>query len=148
MLREPFIHSLVESFPLADFKFFDEANRIASLPMPNGHGELSIHDDGDELTFFLGDITHCHFSQDYLGDGKYSPEAETIEDAVDYLRDLFSDQVVFYRARNGGRDGSIQCPSEEKLSRVLADCNCFVWSASIEPNTEQDEDGKTSPAIS
>jgi len=99
MLREPFIRSLARSFPIGNFKFHDEANRIASLPMPNGQGELSIHDDGDELTFFLGDITHCHFSQEYLGDGKYSPEAEAIEEAIDYLRDLFSDQVVFYRAR-------------------------------------------------
>lgn len=136
MLREPFIRSLESSIPTAAFNLHDEANRIASLPMPNGRGDLSIHDDGDELTFFLGDITHCHFSQEYLGGGKYSPEAEAIEKAIDYLRDLLSDQVVFYRARNGGRDGSIQCPTEEQISKVLADCDCYVWSKPLKQDTE------------
>ena len=106
--------------------------------MPNGRGELVIHDDGDELTFYLSDITHCHFSQDYLGDGKYSSEANVIEEAIDYLSDLFSDRVVFYRALNGGRDGSIQCPSPDQTSKVLADCNCYLWSKPLERNTEQD----------
>lgn len=128
MLRELFIRSLAESFLVVNFRFYYEANRIASLPMPNGHGELSIHGDADELTFFLGDITHCHFSQECLGGGKYSPQAELIEEAIEFLRDLFSDKVVFYRARNGGRDGSIQCPSEQQFAKVMADCNCFVWS--------------------
>lgn len=137
MLREPFIRSLASSFPREDFQFHDEANRIASILMPNGRGELVIHGDGDEITYFLGDITHCHFSQEYLGDGKYSSETEVIEEAIDYLQDLLSDQVVFYRARSGGRDGSIQCPSEEQLAKVLADCNCFVWSKPLKQNTEQ-----------
>lgn len=137
MLREPFMRSLATSFPTAHFTIHEDTNRVASLPMPNGQGELSIHDDGDELTFFLGDITHCHFSQEYLGDGKYSPEAEVIKNAIDYLRDLLADKVVFYRARNGGGDGSIQCPSEEQLSKVLADCNCFVWTKPLKPDTEQ-----------
>jgi hypothetical protein len=96
--------------------------------MPNGQGELSIHDDGDEIPLFLGDITHCHFSQDYLGDGKYSPEAEMFEEAIEYLGDLLSDQVIFYRSQVGGSDGSIQRPSERQMEKVMADCHCFVWS--------------------
>lgn len=137
MLREPFMHSLAKSFPTVGFKLDGEANRIASLLMPNGQGDLSIHDDGDELTFFLGDITHCHFSQEYLGGGKYSPEVEVIEEAVEYLSDLLSDRVVFYRARSCGGDGSIQRPSEVQLLTVLADCDCYVWSKALNLDTEQ-----------
>ena len=139
MLRESFIRSLTSAFPAEPFEFLDDGNRVASIPMPNGRGELTIHDDGDELTFYLGDITHCHFSRDYLGDGKYSPEGEVIEEAIDYLLDLFSDRVVFYRALNGGRDGSIQSPSPDQMAKVLADCNCFLWSKPLERrSTEQD----------
>lgn len=141
MLREPFIRSLERFFPTEDFKFHDETNRIASLPMPNGQGDLSIHDDGDELTFFLGDITHCHFSQEHLGGGKYSPEADVIEEAIDYMRDLLCDQVVLYRAHNRGRNGSIQRPSGHQLAKVLADCDCFVWSKPLKQETESGRNG-------
>ena len=147
MLREHLIPNLERSFPAENFKFYDDQNRIATLPFPNGRGELSIHDDGDEITFYLGDITHCHFSQDYLGGDKYSPEEEVIEEAIEYLKDLLSDQVVFYRARTGGRDGSIQRPSKEQLANVLAECNCFVWSRPLNQETEQGADGDAVEAV-
>ncbi len=142
------IRNLINTFPSESFTVSDGGRLAATLTMPNGQGDLTIHDDGDEITLFLGDITHCHFSQDYLGDGKCSSEAEMFEEAIEYLRDLLSDQVVFYRARVGGSDGSIQRPSEEQMAKVMVDCHCFVWSKAIEPNTEQDDDGKASPAIS
>ena len=125
------IRNLISCFPSEQFTVSDGGSLDASLPMPNGQGDLSIHDDGDEITLFFGDITHCHFSQDYLGDGKYSPEAEMFEETIGYLRDLLSDQVVFYRSRVGGSDGSIQRPSEEQMAKVMADCHCFVWSKAL-----------------
>lgn len=144
MLRESFIPSLKSAFPAEPFEFSDDGNRIASIQMPNGRGELKIHDDGDELTFYLGDITHCHFSQDYLGDGKYSPEGEVIEEAIDYLLDLFADRVIFYRDLSGGQDGSIQSPSSDQVAAVLADSNCFLWSKQLGiQETEQAVHGNT-----
>ena len=147
MLREHIIRSIAESFPNRNFTLFDEANRIATLPMPNGLGDLSIFEDGDEITFYLGEITHCHFSQEYLGDNKYTPEEETVEEAIDFLRDLFTDRAVFYCARNGGRDGSIQCPTSEQISKITTDCDCYTWTNQIKTTTEQGGDGDSEPAV-
>ena len=90
-----------------------------------------MYDDGDEITIFLGDVTHCHFSQDYLGDGKYSPELEVCDAVIQYLKDLFSDRVIFYRAHNRGLDGSRPLPLPDELELIKKDCKCFVWSHAL-----------------
>src|SRR5262245_30634727 len=114
MLRDHLILALKTTFPKLPFEYSGDGNVIASFPMPNGVGSLRICDDGDEITLFLGDITHCHFSQDYLGDGKYSPEPEVCNAAIQYLKDLISDRVLFYHARDRGRDGSGPLPAGDE----------------------------------
>ena len=131
MLREHLIPALKTTFPELAFEYPGDGNVVASLPMPNGIGTLKICDDGDEITVFLGDVTHCHFSQDYLGDGKYSPEPEACDAAIRYLKDLFSDRVFFYYARDRERDGSGPLPSREKLEEIKKDCRCFLWSRAL-----------------
>ena len=131
MLRDHLIPALKTTFPEAPFDYSGRGNDVASLPMPNGLGKLKIFDDGDEITVFLGDVTHCHFGQDYLGDGKYSPEPEVCDVVIEYLKDLFSDRVLFYHARDRGRDGSGPVPPSEELEKIKKDCRCFVWSRAL-----------------
>jgi hypothetical protein len=135
MLRDLLIPSLRSFFPAEHFRFHDGENKIASLPMPNGEGELLICDDGDEVTIFLGGITHCHFSQEYLGSGEYSPEGEVVQDVIDYLKDLFADRLVFYHAPNHHGDGSIQRPSAQQLEAIPDEWHCFVWTRPLNRQT-------------
>jgi hypothetical protein len=122
---------LKASFPELPFAFTDQGRLIASLPMPNREGDLLLYDDGDEITVFLGDITHCHFSQEYLGDGQYSPETEACEELLDYLKDLFADRVIFYHRRNRTGDGSTQLPTIDRANELQAECKCFLWSRTL-----------------
>jgi hypothetical protein len=131
MLRDYLIPALKTAFPAAPFEYSGQGNLVASLPIPNRIGDLKLCDDGDEITVFLGDVTHCHFSQDYLGDGKYSSEPEVCDAVIQYLTDLFSERVFFYHARDRRRDGSGPVPPPDELEEIKKDCRCFVWSRAL-----------------
>ncbi len=131
MLRDGLTPALKTTFPEIPFDYSGRDSLVASVPIPNGVGDLKLCDDGDEITVFLGDVTHCHFSQDYLGDGKYSPESEVCDAVIEYLKDLFSDRLLFYHARDRGRDGSGPIPPPDELDKIKKDCRCFVWSRAL-----------------
>lgn len=113
-------------------ELIDDPRIIAKASIPSSGGELIICDDGDEVTLFLGDITHCHFSRDYLGNGNYSPVEETCDEAIELLDDLFRGQVVFYRDRRNGSNGLRQTPTGDSVEELKSTADCYLWSERLD----------------
>lgn len=63
---------------------------------------IEIHDDGDELTLYLGKFTHLHISNydDQLNEEQKAQEI--VRDTVAFLSDVFDDEVVFWGSHRGG----------------------------------------------
>ena len=62
---------------------------------------LQIDDDGDEITLFIGNVTHGHFNRfDLDGDEAAQAIGEAV---VEFLGELFSDRIVVWkRSLSGG----------------------------------------------
>lgn len=103
-----------------------------SIVIPAAHqavGEVTIVDDGDEFTVYIGTITHGHFS-DY---DAATPEerARTIVDSlVWFLEDLVADRVLIWRSNGSGGWRIIE--ADEQLN-VHSDAGTqfYLWSGPI-----------------
>lgn len=64
-------------------------------------GAVEVLDDGDELTICVGNFTHVHFNNydNSLTIGQAG--TRIVDDAVDFLVRLFSDQIVLWGSRSG-----------------------------------------------
>jgi hypothetical protein len=65
-------------------------------------GDLVIAFDNDEITVFLGNLTHCHFTPG-AGGNLEAPdrEGECVRVAVDFVRAVLHDRMVMWRYPNG-----------------------------------------------
>ncbi|MDO4694787.1 MAG: hypothetical protein Q4A62_09275 [Eikenella sp.] len=70
---------------------------VLTIPAPNPEiGRLRIFDNGHELTVDIGDITHGHF--DGSTTDTDAPDIASIcSEALDFLADVFSGKIEFYR---------------------------------------------------
>ena len=133
MIRAHLESALRERFPDTPFVFHEAPTPFATLEGPCVEiGRLELHDDGDEVTVYLTEISHGHF-------GCYDDDSPTLEEkerriaanVLEFLEDLFADRVVVYRVVGGFADGwSVLkegqiLPSPSKLRRQ------FVWSGPI-----------------
>lgn len=102
-------------------------------------GPIEIHDDGTELTLVTGNFTHGHFSN---YDDKLSDEEKAnviVSAVIDFLEDVFADQIVFWGSHeNGGgwwrRENSDEGQSvwPWPIERAAQSSKRFVWSGPIE----------------
>jgi hypothetical protein len=95
-IRAAVLEMLRERFSDRPFAVADpESDVIASFDAPYSElGRLVIEDDGDEVTVYLGTVTHGHFSAFHESQDR-RPAA--IADLLgSFLEDLFSDQIVAY----------------------------------------------------
>lgn len=85
------------AFPGLRMQIEEDSNPTLVIePMFPEFGPLEIIDDGDELTVMAGNFTHGHFS--CYDDGlSVEEKAEEIADrTVEFLKDVFSDKVIFW----------------------------------------------------
>jgi hypothetical protein len=89
-------------------------------------GDLVISFENAEITVFIGDLTHCHFTPD-------SPNLlnECVLEAVDFVNDILQDRIVIWNYPNGA-GGCYEIGNEED---PMADApikdsgeKCFIWS--------------------
>ena len=66
-------------------------------------GDLTILSDLEELTLYVGEHTHCHFSL-YMHQDHSPAEAidAVVEEAVGFLADLLADRIVVWSRSVGG----------------------------------------------
>jgi hypothetical protein len=69
-------------------------------------GDLRIHDDGDEVTLFIGDHSHLHFSIDADAGEEQEQMREVTESTLDFLSNLFADRVL------------MQCSADHRMGEV------------------------------
>jgi hypothetical protein len=71
-------------------------NLELTIPAKNSEvGGISAVSDGEEITVYIGEYFHCHFSP-YLQDTYPSDEAnqEVAQQAVEYIADILDDKIV------------------------------------------------------
>jgi hypothetical protein len=92
-------------------------------------GGLAIMDDGDELTIYIGNITHSHFSC-YDSDIQEVERANLIvDDLLCFLDDLFHDRVLLWVGRDR-RNGGWRTLSTETLE-LEPNARNYVWSGPV-----------------
>jgi hypothetical protein len=96
----------------------------------NEVGDLSIFDDGDEATIFIGDITHLHFDSEASSESEI--EESVTAEVLAFLEELFADRIVIWKSRRTGADGAIPQANFEISSYVNAEDLTYVWSGPIE----------------
>jgi hypothetical protein len=101
-------------------------------------GDILVSFEGGEVSVFLGDITHRHFTLYEAGDtfpGCTSEQAAT--DAAQFIREVVEDKWVIWRWRDGG--GGCFKPGgddEESADSPLPgeDVKYFRWSGQFVPS--------------
>ena len=111
MTHDALIAALTTRFP-------DRRMRIAArgdIVFPAAHpavGDLTIKDDGDEWTAYVGDITHSHL--------------RSIDEAIEFVEWLFADRVLMWTAF--GAAGWRLAPSQVVELPGPTWRRWFVWS--------------------
>jgi hypothetical protein len=105
-------------FTRLNARFPDRGIRLdarGSIVVPAAHpgvGDVTIMDDGDELTVYVGDITHGHF--------------ESTGKIVEFLEWLFADRVLMWKLWTGGGWRLEPSPVTSRKGFTLR--RWYVWS--------------------
>src|SRR5580765_5080968 len=130
MMRDLLTTELARRLPSMQFRT-DVADGSIVLPAAHAQvGDVTILDDGDELTVYIGTITHGHFN-DYTPDN--SPDAQMraiVDSVVWFLEDLVADRVLIWQSNGSGgwriieKDESLDVHSD-------AGTQFYLWSGPI-----------------
>jgi hypothetical protein len=93
-------------------------------------GNLELYDEGEEITFVVGNFTHIHFA---CYEAHLSPEAKAAQisaDVVAFLDAIFSEQLEFWGSHSGA-GGTRPRDSQGRLSRFVFGRRAFVWSGPV-----------------
>ena len=94
-------------------------------------GELVIALDDDEISVFIGEFTHCHFTPGACGDLEGTDRVgEAVREAADFVRGVLADQWVLWRYPNGGGGCYLLGDEEDPMADVPLgeDAQCYLWS--------------------
>jgi hypothetical protein len=131
-LRGALLPKLQEAFPGAAMRIGLGAEPLVTfLAKHPAVGDLEIHDEGDELTVFIGSITHRHFcSQDPAASAQAQAD-QLASEVTEYLQQLFADRIEFFG--NGFRGGARVRSDRRRsvISRLLLGRRSFVWSGPL-----------------
>jgi hypothetical protein len=139
MLREALIPQLESRFADCGLRVMDEGRTIAVIPAASkAVGDLTLLDDGDEVTLVLGDLTHDHFS---VYDDSVSPEEAArriAQQAVDFIQGFLDERRLLWVSPNGS-SGFYEAPPAPVPLYVHADDRIYAWSGPREnPRTSAD----------
>ena len=92
-------------------------------------GDLRIHDDGDEVTIYIDNVTHGHVNP--YDEAKSADDvAQWITDyVVEFLDELFADRVLLWAVDGGKSMGGWRMGFRGEIPRTVPkDADVFVWS--------------------
>jgi hypothetical protein len=101
-------------------------------------GDIVVSFEGGEVSVFLGDITHCHFTP-YAADGKFPgcTKEQAVEDAVRFVSEVVQDKWVIWCWADG-RGGCFKPDGddEEAADAPLPgeEVKYFLWSGQVVPS--------------
>lgn len=127
MIKDKLLPRLAENFPKESFRVGDAPDPIALfIAKHQSVGDLSIWDDGDEVTVSIGDISHGHFSSFDSDLTQSEMELEVAEQVVDFLKMMFADKYLLYKSDGSG--GWQHLDYIEKPFEFQENTEYFVWS--------------------
>ncbi len=123
----------------AQIAFVVEADGSLRIPHRNAEvGDIIISFEGEEISVFLGDITHCHFTP-YAPQGHFPgcTPGQAARDATHFIREVVSDLWVIWRWPDGR--GGCYRPDGDDEERADApldgeEVERFVWSGRLVPS--------------
>jgi len=129
-LSQKLIPRLLARFPGRSVCLHQGRQPVATFPAAHPEvGELQIHDDEEELTIYVGQLTHGHFSPNNYQEPLQKREEEVINRVMEFLDAVFNDQVEFWSA--GNRDGwNWNLPGEDPIM-PRPDARRYVWSGPV-----------------
>jgi len=99
-------------------------------------GDAILEEDGDEVTIFVGDITHGHFgSYESSLSLKQDHEEIVAQSVVSFLIDLFADKYFLKQSRWYG--SWIRCDKVKETDMLSPKVRWFKWSGPIHLTDEE-----------
>ena len=122
----PLANNFVQALHSASITFERDADGTLRIPARSSEvGDLVVAFDDDEITFFIGDITHQHFTPGSRGNPEAPDQvAECIREAVQFLREVLDDRWVLY-SYPGGAGGCYEIGEDDGRTE---DAARFLWS--------------------
>jgi len=93
----------------------DETGGLRIAARNSEIGDIKISFDDGEVSVFLGDVTHCHFShyEAYDNFPGCTPE-RAATDAVAFIREVVTDQWVVWRRNDGRASGCYKLGGDDQ----------------------------------
>jgi hypothetical protein len=125
ILRELVIPILLRKFGEKQFVVGVDEQIAIFPPAHRDFGELSILDDGNEVTVSVGRLTHTHFGP--VEDVSVTADVEEtiLRPLIEFLEDLLADRLLVWCVP--GKCAGYQDVSDE-TERVPKEAMTFVWS--------------------
>lgn len=92
-------------------------------------GDVVIEEDGNELIVFVGNITHGHFGSYESGLSEAEHEEVVAESLVDFLVELFADEILLFKSDWKGGWARREMVNEKDL--LFPETEWFAWSGPI-----------------
>jgi hypothetical protein len=127
-----------ERLRLAGIAISQEADGSLRIAGPNSAiGDAVVSFDDGEISVFLGDITHCHFTPvEAQGNFPARTPEQAADEATQYLREVLADEWVIWR-RNDGRGGCYKPDGDDWESADAPlpgeEVERFLWSGAPVP---------------
>jgi hypothetical protein len=142
-----FSASLTSGLRSVGVAFEDDEGQLKIPAQHSEIGDLLITCDDGEITVFVGNFTHRHFTP-HEGSTTYAASAadNCVRDAIDYVRGILNDQWVLW-AYPGGSGGSYRVGSEDDPMEDVPLPNVevvrYLWSGPLDvppnnPNRDSD----------
>lgn len=91
-------------------------------------GDLTVCDDGDEATVYIGDITHTHFNPYNPQLSQEEIDKEVTDDVLVFLEDMFADKILLWKSRESGSGVCQNLDFTEGSLELCENAEYFLWS--------------------
>ena len=95
-------------------------------------GDVTIIDDGDELTVYVGNIAHGHFGSYEDGLSAAEHEAFIADELINFLVELFADEYLLFKSKWSGGWARREVVTESEMRSPKT--HWFKWSGPIDFN--------------
>jgi hypothetical protein len=132
LLAQVAIPILRDKFPERGLRLDPNARAFAVFPAIHPEvGDIEICDDGDELTVMVGNFTHYHLGNHDEGIDDQERQRRIIKTLVEFLDELFSDQVEMYGSHATGGGFGRRGHRSGKHGWMLLSRRTYVWSGPL-----------------
>ena len=129
-IADVLIPALQTAFPDRGLLISSAPNPIVVFPAGCAEvGDVLIYDDGDEATVVIENVTHHHVNPYDTNMSEEERDRWVAEEVIEFLHDLFADQVFLWSIEKGKAGGGWQRGYDGTIPPdVPTKADTFVWS--------------------